>query len=62
MSPIAVEVKRLRKLGSLNYRKAERAKAEHNRPIARHYRARSNEFYSMAGALIMAASPAAAHA
>lgn len=58
MTALALEVKRLRRLGSLNYRRAERLKERHD-PAARVYRATSQAFYSEAGALIMAASPAA---
>jgi hypothetical protein len=53
------EVIALRRLGSLNYRKAERAKERHD-PVARFYRAKAIEFYSAAGALIWAHTNAAA--
>jgi hypothetical protein len=45
------EVMALRRLGSLNYRRAEKLK-EARDPMARVYRARSIEFYSAAASLI----------
>lgn len=52
------QVLALRRLGSLNYRRAERCKEQRD-PMARVYRARACEFYTAAGALVWAhANPA----
>lgn len=50
-----LEIMRLRRLGSLNYRRSERLK-EARDPRAIIYRAASNAFYSDAAAIIMRGS------